>query len=247
MSVSQPSTVDRREIEKFARLAAEWWNPHGKFRPLHRFNPARLAYIRDAVCTHFRRDARARTPLEGLSLIDIGCGGGLVSEPMRRLGAKVTGVDAAARNVEVARLHAAAGGLEIDYRATTVEALALTEERFDIVLNLEAVEHASDAALFIEKSAALLKPGGLFVVATINRTLKSFALAKVGAEYILGWLPRGTHDPRRFVTPDELAGMLDRASLAVTGRAGVVYAPLSDRWRLSDDLSVNYMLTAVRR
>jgi 2-polyprenyl-6-hydroxyphenyl methylase/3-demethylubiquinone-9 3-methyltransferase len=246
MSVTEPAagTIDPKEIEKFSRMAAEWWNPSGKFRPLHKFNPVRLSYIRDAALAHFRRDGAARAPLAGLSLLDIGCGGGLVSEPMRRLGARVTGVDAAERNIEAARLHAAEVGLDIDYRATSVEALSETGARFDIVLNLEAVEHAADASLFMEKSAALLAPGGLLVVATISRTLKAFALAKVGAEYVLRWLPRGAHDPRKFIKPLELEAMLEHAGLRVTGRAGVSFDPLADRWRLSDDLSVNYMLTA---
>jgi 2-polyprenyl-6-hydroxyphenyl methylase/3-demethylubiquinone-9 3-methyltransferase len=247
MTSANASTIDPAEIEKFSRLAAEWWDPRGKFRPLHKFNPVRLAYIRDAVTSHFGRDARARTPLEGLTLLDVGCGGGLVSEPMARLGARVVGIDAAARNIEIARLHASQQSLDIDYRATSVEALAETGERFDIVLNLEAVEHAADPALFIRKSADLLQPNGLAVVATINRTLKAFALAKVGAEYVLGWLPQGTHDPRKFVKPEELEGMLGEGGLSITGRAGVVYDPLADRWRLSEDLGVNYMLTAVKR
>lgn len=241
------STVDPTEIEKFSRMAAEWWDPRGKFRPLHKFNPVRLAYIRDAATTHFGRDTRAREPLSGLSLVDIGCGGGLVAEPMRRLGAAVTGIDASSRNVEVARLHARQSGLEIDYRAGGVEDLAGSGARFDIVLNLEAVEHAADPKLFIEKSAELLKPGGLFVVATINRTLKAFALAKVAAEYVLGWLPKGTHDPRKFLKTEELEAFLSGAGLSLTARAGVSYDPLADRWRLTEDLAVNYMLTAVRK
>mgnify|MGYP001213150234 CR=1 FL=1 len=203
-------TIDPAEIEKFSRIATERWDPHGKFRPLHKFNPVRLAYIRDAALSHFRRDGSARAPLEGLTLIDIGCGGGLVAEPMRRLGASA-GV------------------------------------RFDIVLNLDAVEHAADPKLFIEASAELLRPGGLLVVATIKRTLMAFALAKIGAEYVLGWLPRGTHDPRKFVKPEELESFLAGAGLSLTARAGVAFDPLADRWRLSEDLSVNYMLTAVRR
>lgn len=241
------ATVDPAEIEKFSRMAAEWWDPRGKFKPLHKFNPVRLAYIRDTACAHFRRDPKDRAPLAGLSLVDIGCGGGLVAEPMRRLGADVTGIDAAARNIEIARMHARQSGLEIDYRAGAAEALADEGARFDIVLNLEAVEHAADPRLFIEKSAELLKPGGLMVVATINRTLKAFALAKVGAEYLLGWLPRGTHDPRKFVKVEELEGMLSGAGLLVTARAGVAYDPLADRWRLTDDLAVNYMLTGFKK
>lgn len=241
------TTVDPAEIEKFSRLAAEWWDPNGKFKPLHRFNPVRLAYIRDAACAHFGREGRARAPLSGLKLLDVGCGGGLVAEPMRRLGAEVVGVDASERNIGTARRHAEDQGLDIDYRAARVEALAASDEAaFDIVLNLEAVEHAADAGLFLEKSAILVRPGGLMVIATINRTLKAFALAKIGAEFVLGWLPRGTHDPRKFVKPEEIDGPLARAGLTVTARAGVVYDPFGDVWRLSDDLAVNYMVTATK-
>jgi 2-polyprenyl-6-hydroxyphenyl methylase/3-demethylubiquinone-9 3-methyltransferase len=240
-------TVDATEVEKFAKIAAEWWDPFGKFKPLHKFNPVRLAYIRDAVCAHFARDRRAKEPLKGLRLLDVGCGGGLVAEPMRRLGAEIVGIDAAERNIAVAALHASEHGLAIDYRATSVEDLVRSgEPPFDVVLNLEAVEHAADIALFLQSSAALVKPGGLMVVATINRTLKAFALAKVAAEYVLGWLPRGTHDPRKFVKPDEIAASLAEAGMMVTATAGVVYNPLLDLWRISEDADVNYMVTAVK-
>ncbi|MBI1366350.1 MAG: bifunctional 2-polyprenyl-6-hydroxyphenol methylase/3-demethylubiquinol 3-O-methyltransferase UbiG [Alphaproteobacteria bacterium] len=241
------ATIDPAEVEKFSKIAAEWWDPFGKFKPLHKFNPARLAYIRDAACAHFARDRRARRPLEGLRLLDVGCGGGLVAEPMRRLGAEVTGVDASERNVKTAALHAKEMNLAIDYRATSVESLLdAGEPAFDIVLNLEAVEHAADQRLFLETSAALVKPGGLMVVATINRTLKALAFAKVGAEYVLGWLPRGTHDPRKFVRPEEIAAWLRPAGMTVTGKAGVSYQPLLDVWRISDDIDVNYMVTAAK-
>lgn len=240
------TTVDPREVEKFSKIAAEWWDPFGKFKPLHKFNPVRLAYIRDAACAHFARERRSKAPLAGLTLLDVGCGGGLVAEPMRRLGAEVVGIDASEQNIKVASLHAAEMKLQIDYRATTVEALADSSERFDIVLNLEAVEHAADQRLFLERSAELVKPGGLMVVATISRTLKAFALAKVGAEYVLGWLPRGTHDPRKFVKPEEVAAMLSHAGMTVTARAGVAYMPLLDIWRISESTDVNYMVTAVK-
>lgn len=241
------STVDSAEVEKFSRLAAEWWDPLGKFRPLHKFNPVRLGYIRDGVCAHFSRDRRAPRPLAGLRLLDVGCGGGLVAEPMTRLGAAVTGIDASATNIEVARLHAAGAGLSIDYRAGTVEGLAEAGEAgFDIVLNLEAVEHVADVDLFLQSSAALLKPGGMMIVATINRTLKALALAKIGAEYVLGWLPRGTHDPRKFVRPEEISRALAGSGLRVVAEAGVVYNPLLDAWRIGEDKAVNYMVTAVR-
>jgi len=241
------TTVDPAELEKFAAIADEWWDPFGKFKPLHKFNPVRLAYIRDGVCAHFGRDRRAKKPLEGLRLLDIGCGGGLVAEPMYRLGADVTAIDAAERNVKTAIAHAEPLGLDIDYRCTTVESLTEQNEApFDIILNLEVVEHVADVGLFLEHSASLLKPGGLMMVATINRTLKALALAKVGAEYVLRWLPAGTHDPRKFVKPEEAKAALARAGAAVTAEAGVTYNPLMDIWRIGEDTSVNYMLTAVK-
>ncbi|MEO1014197.1 MAG: bifunctional 2-polyprenyl-6-hydroxyphenol methylase/3-demethylubiquinol 3-O-methyltransferase UbiG [Pseudomonadota bacterium] len=240
-------TIDPAEIAKFEKIAAEWWDPLGKFKPLHKFNPVRLGYIRDMVCAHFGRDPHARTPLQELRLLDVGCGGGLVSEPMRRLGADVVGVDASELNVRIASSHARQSGLDIDYRATTVEALvAAGEPTFDAVLNLEAVEHVADVDLFLRASAKLVKPGGVMIVATINRTLRAFAIAKVGAEYILGWLPRGTHDPRKFVTPDEIEAALAPEDMAVTARAGVAYSPLSDAWRVVDDLGINYMVVAAK-
>ncbi len=251
-TVSTPSTgettVNPAEIEKFAAIADEWWDPFGKFRPLHKFNPVRLAYIRDGVCAHFGRDRRAKKPMEGLRLIDIGCGGGLVAEPMRRLGAEVVAIDAAERNIKTALAHASPLGLDIDYRTTTVEALvAENEAPFDVVLNLEVVEHVADVPLFLEASVKLLKPGGVMVLATINRTLKAVALAKIGAEYILRWLPAGTHDPRKFVKPDEAKAALTHAGLFITAEAGVSYNPLMDIWRISEDTDVNYMLTAINR
>lgn len=242
------TTIDPAEIEKFSRLAEEWWDPFGKFKPLHKFNPIRLAYIRDGVCAHFRRDRRARAPLQGLRLLDIGCGGGLVAEPMARLGAEVVAIDASQRNIKTALAHAEPLGLAIDYRCATVEDLAAVgEPPFDIVLNLEVVEHVANVDLFLETASGLVKPGGMMVLATINRTLKAFALAKVGAEYVLRWLPAGTHDPRKFVKPEEAKAALARAGMAMTAEAGVTYNPLMDIWRIGDDMSVNYMLTAVKR
>ena len=241
------TTIDAAEVEKFSRIAAEWWDPFGKFKPLHKFNPVRLGYIRDAACAHFGRDRRDKTPLAGLRLLDVGCGGGLVCEPMRRLGAEVTGVDASERNIKVASLHARETRLDIDYRTASVEALVAADEApFDIVLNLEAVEHVADVGLFLKSAGDLVTPGGMMIVATINRTLKAFALAKVGAEYVLGWLPRGTHDPRKFVKPDEIKAALATAGLTVIASAGVAYNPLMDIWRITDDIDVNYMLTAVK-
>jgi 2-polyprenyl-6-hydroxyphenyl methylase/3-demethylubiquinone-9 3-methyltransferase len=241
------STIDTSEVARFSALAAQWWNPAGKFRPLHKFNPARLAYIRDAACAHFQRDRRERRPLEGLRLLDVGCGGGLVAEPMARLGAQVVGVDPSEKNISVARLHAAEGKLAIDYRTGTIEQLlADGEAPFDIVLNLEAVEHVVDPDQFLEISAKLTAPNGLLIVATINRTLRALALAKVGAEYVLRWLPRGTHDPRKFLKPVEVERALAAAGMQVTAKAGMLYNPLLDVWRVGEDLSVNYMVTAVR-
>jgi len=241
------STIDREEIEKFSAMADEWWDPFGKFKPLHKLNPVRLGYIRDGACAHFGRDRRAKKPLEGLRLLDVGCGGGLVAEPMRRLGATVVAIDASARNVKTAMAHAASSRLDIDYRETTVEALlAGGEPPFDIVLNLEAVEHVADPDLFLAASADLAAPGGVMVVSTINRTLKALALAKVGAEYVLRWLPRGTHNPRKFLKPEEVEAPLLRKGFTITAQAGVSYNPLLDVWRVSDDLSVNYMVTAAR-
>ncbi len=247
ISRSGATTIDPDEVKKFSAIADEWWDPFGKFKPLHKFNPVRLAYIRDNACAHFGRDRRAKAPLEGLRLLDIGCGGGLVAEPMRRLGASVTAIDASERNIKTAMAHAAPLSLDIDYRATTVEALAEEgTEPFDIVLNLEVVEHVADVDLFLQTSGGLVKPGGMMVMATLNRTLKALALAKIGAEYVLRWLPAGTHDPRKFVKPDEAKAALSRAGLTVTAEAGVTYNPLMDIWRIGDDTSVNYMLTAVK-
>lgn len=240
-------TVDPAEVEKFSKIAGEWWDPFGKFKPLHKFNPVRLAYIRDAACAHFRRDRRTRAPLAGLRLLDVGCGGGLVAEPMRRLGAEIVAIDASDRNVKTAAVHAAEAGLDIDYRATTVEALVAADERpFDIVLNLEVVEHVADADAFLALSSSLVRPGGMMVVASINRTLKAFALAKIGAEYVLGWLPRGTHDPRKFIQPQEVERALAAAGMTATARAGVGYNPLMDLWKISADTDVNYMITGVK-
>ncbi|MCI5047146.1 MAG: bifunctional 2-polyprenyl-6-hydroxyphenol methylase/3-demethylubiquinol 3-O-methyltransferase UbiG [Aquisalinus sp.] len=241
------TTIDPEEIEKFSAIAAEWWDPLGKFKPLHKFNPVRLGHIRDEVCSHFERDRFARTPLEGLKVVDIGCGGGLVSEPMARLGADVTGIDAGEKNVKTAIAHALEQKLEIDYRNTTVEELLETEAgSFDVVLNLEVVEHVADISLFLSASAELLKPGGIMMTATINRTLKALMTAKIGAEYILRWLPVGTHDPRKFVQPTEIRAILEKAGLQVRVPVGMSYQPLLDAWRITDDASVNYMISSVR-
>ncbi|MFE0016603.1 bifunctional 2-polyprenyl-6-hydroxyphenol methylase/3-demethylubiquinol 3-O-methyltransferase UbiG [Mesorhizobium sp. NPDC059054] len=238
------STIDAGEVERFSALAAEWWNPNGKFRPLHKFNPVRLAYIRDQIATRFGRDARAAKPFEGLRILDIGCGGGLLCEPMARLGAEVVGADASMTNIEVAKLHATEAGVAVDYRATTAEDLADSGERFDVVLNMEVVEHVADINLFVGKCGEMVKPGGIMFVATINRTLKALGLAIIGAEYVLRWLPRGTHKFGKLVRPDELERALSGAGLAVTDRSGVIYNPLADRWQRSKDMDVNYMVLA---
>ena len=242
--VGHAATVDATEVARFARLADDWWNPAGKMAVLHRFNPIRLAYIRDAACRQFGRDAGGRNCLAGLRVLDIGCGGGILCEPLARLGAAVLGADPSGAVIAAARVHAAAMGLSIDYRATTAEALADAGERFDLVLAMEVVEHVADVGLFVRRCAEMVKPGGLMVAATLNRTLKSFALAIVGAEYVLRWLPRGTHRWDGFVTPGELETALARAGLRVIGADGVTYHPLADRWQLSTDMDVNYLLTA---
>jgi len=241
------SSIDPAEVERFSRIAAEWWDPRGKFAPLHKFNPVRLAFIRDQALYRFRRDASARRPVEGLRLLDIGCGGGLLSEPMTRLGFQVTGVDASERNIGTASAHSAEQGLVIDYRASTAEALvAAGEPLFDAILNMEVIEHVADPGAYLRSCASLLKPGGLMIVATLNRTLKAMALAKVGAEYILRWLPMGTHDWNKFLTPDELRGFLTAEPVTLDGPYGVVFNPLTGRWTESSDVSVNYMMTVVR-
>jgi len=239
-------TLDEGEVARFAELAGEWWNANGPFRPLHRINPTRLTYIRDQLCRKFGRDRKALRSLDGLTILDIGCGGGLVSEPLARLGAAVTGLDPAPENIEAAKTHARGARLKIDYRAATVEELAASGETFDAVLLLEVVEHVPDVPAFLKTVAALVKPGGLLIVSTINRTLKAYALAIIGAELILRWLPLGTHNFERFVTPDELRGALRAAGLAVTDVTGMVYSPFADEWRLAKDTDVNYFATAVR-
>ncbi|MDB5511996.1 MAG: bifunctional 3-demethylubiquinol 3-O-methyltransferase/2-polyprenyl-6-hydroxyphenol methylase [Enterovirga sp.] len=236
--------VDPNEVGRFDRLARDWWDPHGPMRALHRINPLRLVFIREALCRHFGRDPRAPFPLDGLSLLDVGCGAGLISEPMARLGAAVTGLDPAARNIEVARRHAQAAELSIDYRTDTVETVAAGGQRFEVVLAMEVVEHVPDMPAFVAACGAALAPGGLLLLATINRTLRSFALAIVGAEYVLRWLPRGTHDWDRFVTPDELRGATGAAGLSRFQTRGMMYDPLKREWGLSRDTSVNYLACA---
>jgi 2-polyprenyl-6-hydroxyphenyl methylase / 3-demethylubiquinone-9 3-methyltransferase len=237
-------TVDPREVARFAALAADWWDPRGRMGMLHKLHPLRLQFIKDTACRQFERDPKRLDSLKGLRVLDIGCGAGILSEPLARLGADVVGADPAVANIEAARLHAAEAGLIIDYRAATAEALADAGERFDLVLAMEVVEHVADVALFIERCAEMVKPRGLLIGATLNRTLKSFALAIVGAEYLLGWLPRGTHRWDKFVTPDEFEAALERRRLRVIARTGVVYDLLADRLRTAPDMDVNYMLAA---
>lgn len=244
MVQAERTTIDAGEVERFSRMAAEWWNPTGKFRPLHKFNPVRLAYIKEQVCAAFGREPNGPEPLKGLRILDIGCGGGLLCEPMARLGADVVGADASETNIEVAKIHAAESGLNIDYRATTAEALAEAGERFDVVLNMEVVEHVADVDLFISACAQMVKPDGLMFVATINRTLKALGLAIIGAEYVLRWLPRGTHQYEKLVRPEELGKALRDSGMRIEETVGVTYNPLSDRWNRSTDIDVNYMVLA---
>jgi 2-polyprenyl-6-hydroxyphenyl methylase/3-demethylubiquinone-9 3-methyltransferase len=241
------STIDPAEVARFAAQAANWWDPAGSFRPLHRLNPPRLRFIRDALIGHFERDSRSLSPFDGLALADIGCGGGLIAEPMARLGFEVTAIDADEAAIAVARDHAKAGGLDIDYRCTSVETLARGRRRFDVVLALEIIEHVADPPAFLAACGKLLKPGGAFIGATLNRTPQSYALAIVGAEYLLGWLPRGTHDWRRFLRPSEFVLGLRRAGLDATRLQGLGYRLISGDWAPTDDLSINYMVMAVRR
>lgn len=246
-TASPRSSIDPAEVERFSRIAAEWWDPKGKFAPLHRFNPARLTFIRERVLQHYAREGAARRPFEGLRLLDIGCGGGLLCEPMARLGFAVTGVDASERNIGTASTHAAEQGLSIDYRASTAEnLLAAGEPGFDVILNMEVIEHVADPGDFLRSCARLLKPGGLMIVATLNRTLKALALAKVGAEYVLRWVPAGTHDWRKFLKPEEMREFLVGEPVKMDGPFGVVFDPLTGRWRQSGDVDVNYMMTVVR-
>lgn len=241
------STVDPAEVERFSALAAEWWNPRGKMAPLHKFNPVRIGYVRDQAALRFNRDAKRLDSMKGLRMLDIGCGGGLLSEPLARLGASMVGVDPSDTNIAAASEHAAQSGLAIDYRCSTAEELAKAGETFDVVLAMEVVEHVADVPLFVQSCAEMVKPDGLMIAATLNRTLKSFALAIVGAEYILRWLPVGSHRWDKFVTPNELEIAMEQGGLRVTGSQGVIYNILADRWQLSSDMDVNYMLVAEKR
>ncbi len=246
MTDAARTTIDQSEVDRFSALAAEWWNPHGKFKPLHKFNPVRLGYIRDRAAETFGRDPKAPRPLEGLRLLDIGCGGGLLSEPMARMGADVVGADASEKNIRIAQTHAAGSGVSVDYRAVTAEALAEAGETFDIVLNMEVVEHVSEVEFFLSTCASMVRPGGMMVVATINRTMKAAALAIFAAENVLRWLPRGTHQYEKLVRPEEIEKPLSASGLTITERTGVFFSPFTNQWNLSRDMDVNYMMIAKR-
>ena len=242
------TTIDPAEVAKFEAMAAEWWDPNGKFKPLHMLNPCRLDYITSQIAAEYDRDLQSQSPFAGLRILDIGCGGGLLAEPMARLGADVVGADAAERNIPVARIHAEQSGLDIDYRHTTAEALAAAGEQFDVVLNMEVVEHVADPLAYLTACQQLLKPGGLHICSTINRNAKSFAMAIVGAEYVMRWLPKGTHEWNKFITPDELYDLIERAGLSPVDRKGFVFNPITWGWSLSSrDLSVNYVTASLKR
>ena len=241
------TTIDPAEVAKFEAMAAEWWDPNGKFKPLHMLNPCRLDYITSQIAAEFDRDLSTDAPFAGLRILDIGCGGGLLSEPMARLGAEVVGADAAERNIPVARIHAEKSGLAIDYRHTSAEALAAAGEQFDAVLNMEVVEHVADPLAYLTACQQLLKPGGLHICSTINRNAKSFAMAIVGAEYVMRWLPKGTHEWKKFITPDELYALLEAAGVSPVDRKGFIFNPITWQWSLSaKDLSVNYVTASVK-
>jgi len=246
MNDAARTTIDQAEVDRFTAMAAEWWDPAGKFKPLHKFNPVRIRYIRDKAAAHFGREANTHKPLEGLRVLDIGCGGGLLSEPMARMGATVIGADASERNIGIATTHAAQSGVNVDYRAVTAEQLAAEGETFDIILNMEVVEHVADVDFFITTCASMVKPGGMMFVATINRTMKAMALAIIGAERVLRWLPKGTHQYEKLVRPEELEKPLTASGMQIDERTGVFFNPLMNQWNLSKDMDVNYMMLATR-
>ena len=244
MAEAQRSTIDQSEVDRFSAMAAEWWDPTGKFKPLHKFNPVRLTYLRDTISAEFGRDPRSARPLAGLRVLDIGCGGGLLSEPVARMGAEVVGADPSERNIGIASTHARESGVTVDYRAVTAEALAEAGETFDVVMNMEVVEHVADVDFFLTTCAGMVRPGGLMFVATINRTMKAMALAILGAEYVLRWLPRGTHQYEKLVRPEEIEKPLSSSGMEIFARTGVFFNPIQNQWNLSRDMDVNYMMVA---
>jgi 2-polyprenyl-6-hydroxyphenyl methylase / 3-demethylubiquinone-9 3-methyltransferase len=246
MSDAARTTIDQAEVDRFTAMAAEWWDPTGKFKPLHKINPVRLAYIRDKVSENFGVDPRAHQPLAGLRVLDIGCGGGLLSEPIARMGADVLGADASEKNIGIASTHAAQTGVSVDYRAVTAEQLAADGETFDVVLNMEVVEHVSDVDYFISTCASMVRPGGVMLISTINRTLKARALAIGACEYVLRWLPRGTHQYEKLVRPEELEKPILAAGMEVSEKIGVFFNPFLNQWNLSSDTDVNYMMLTRR-
>ena len=246
MTSKTGSTIDQEDVDRFSSMAAEWWDPKGKFKPLHKFNPVRLRYIREMVSEQFELDPKADLPFKGLRFLDIGCGGGLLCEPMARLGATVIGADASERNIEVAKIHAEQSGLDIDYRASTAEDLQADGEKFDVILNMEVVEHVADVDLFLKSCADMVKPGGIMFIATINRTAKARALAIFMAENVLRWLPKGTHEYEKLVMPSEIDAALLGTGVSVIAKSGVFYNPLADEWRLSRDMDVNYLVVTKR-
>ncbi|MEP0519446.1 MAG: bifunctional 2-polyprenyl-6-hydroxyphenol methylase/3-demethylubiquinol 3-O-methyltransferase UbiG [Hyphomicrobiales bacterium] len=245
-SHTEKTTIDDAEVERFSKMATEWWSPTGKFKPLHKFNPVRLAFIKEKVSAHFGLDANATNAFKNLRFLDIGCGGGLLCEPMARLGADIVGVDPSETNINVASLHAEQSGLSIDYRATSAEALAAAGDSFDVILNMEVVEHVADVPLFLSECSKMVRPGGLMFVATINRTMKAWGLAIIGAEHILRWLPKGTHQYEKLVKPEEIQSPLNAQGLQILETHGVFYNFLKDSWQLSTDTDVNYMMLAER-
>ncbi len=249
-SQSQKSTVDEAEVAKFSAMAEHWWDPDGPLAPLHKMGPVRLQFIRDALIAHFALDGEVREPLKGLSILDAGCGGGLIAEPLARLGADVTGIDPSPENIAAAKAHAAQSRLDIEYRVGAVDDVGSgpgTEAgTFDAVMALEMIEHVADPAAAIQAAANLIKPGGAFILSTLNRTAKAFALAVVGAEYILRWLPRGTHDWTKFQKPGEIERMARQAGIEITEVKGMTFEPFTGQWRLSDDASVNYIVIGKR-
>ena len=233
------NSINKKEIEKFSKIAEEWWNPKGKFKPLHKFNPIRIKYIKENIILNFKLKNKKR-PLERIDVLDIGCGGGLLSEPMQRLGANVVGIDASSKNINIAKLHAKKNNLAIKYFCTSPENLKVNK-KFDVILNMEVIEHVSDVSLFIKSCSHLLSKDGIMIFASLNRTLTSYGLAIIGVEYILGWLPRGTHDWNKFITPDELNVLFKSNQLKIDELKGVKYNPIFDTWKISNDLSVNYL------